>query len=57
MVTESVDELEARAQAAEALAAMVSYRPDKERLLGQAAELRRAAQEAAGREPRSFKER
>lgn len=57
MVIESVDELEARARAAEAMAAVVSYKPDKERLLGQAAELRRAAQQAAGREPRSFDEK
>lgn len=57
MVIESVDELEARARAAEAMAAVVSYKPDKERLLGQAAELRRAAKRAAGREPRSFQER
>ncbi|HEY8574410.1 hypothetical protein [Phenylobacterium sp.] len=42
----SQQELIAEAEEAERLAAVVSYRPDKERLLQKAAELRRKAEQA-----------
>lgn len=45
----SREELIQEAEEAERLAALVSYRPDKQRLLAKAAELRRAAEAAPPR--------
>jgi hypothetical protein len=45
----SREDLIEEAEEAERLAALVSYRPDKQRLLEKAAELRRAAQDAPAR--------
>ncbi len=47
----SREQLLAEAEEAERLAALVSYRPDKERLLKRAAELRRQAEKASPRAP------
>jgi hypothetical protein len=47
----SREELIAEAEEAERLAALVSYRPDKQRLLAKAAELRRQAETAPSRPP------
>lgn len=41
----TAEDLRKEARAAEFMAAVVSYRPDKTRLLGRAAELRRRADE------------
>lgn len=47
----SREELIEEAEEAERLAALVSYRPDKQRLLKRAAELRRQAEDAPSRPP------
>lgn len=52
---QSADQLRREAEATERLAALVSYRPDKERLLKVACDLRERAERAQAREERSWK--